>query len=292
MPELEQLDLAAEDGGELLEPVLDVEGRQQVLLLLERDVQVGGNEVRGLARILDVHHHHLQLVRQVGDHRDELGELVHHVNLHCLDVLRGLVGVLQVAHLRLEVRFPLRVAGHLDALEPLDQDADAPVGVLEHLQDASRGAPRVEPFGVGVLVLRVLLREEAEHPVAGQRLLHEPQRGAPRDQQRDDGRRENDDPAQRQDRQLGRDGDAADVLVEAVEALRRLLARGVVRHRPTPPRETRNLLAVGRREPPTAAASPRLASSCTRRARQLVSNARVQDAQGSRRATLPSTASE
>ena len=88
--ELEQLDLARQDGGEALEPRADVERRDQLLLLLERDVEVRRDEVGDLARVLDVHHHDLQLVGQVGDHRDELGELVHHGDLHRLEVLRRL----------------------------------------------------------------------------------------------------------------------------------------------------------------------------------------------------------
>ena len=68
LSQLEQLDLAVEDRREPLEPRLQVEGGEQLLLLLERDVEVGGDQVRHLARFLDVHRHHLQLVGQVGDH--------------------------------------------------------------------------------------------------------------------------------------------------------------------------------------------------------------------------------
>src|SRR5207249_3310728 len=136
VPQLEQLDLAVQDGGELLEPRPHVERGEQVLLLLERDVQVGGDQVGHLARVLDVHHHHLQLVGQVGDHGDELGELVHHVGLDGIQVLGGLEAVLQVADAGAEVRLALRVGGDLDAAEALHQDAHALVGVLEQLEDA------------------------------------------------------------------------------------------------------------------------------------------------------------
>src|SRR5207237_7988252 len=44
-----------------------------------------------------------------------------------------------------------------------------------------------------------------------------------------------DDAPQREDRQLAQHRDAADVLVEAVKALRRVFAGGIVRHLPTPP---------------------------------------------------------
>ena len=70
---------------------------EQLLLLLERDVEVGGDQVGDLAGVLDVHRHHLQLVGQVGDHRDELGELVHHVRLHRLEIGEALAHVGELA---------------------------------------------------------------------------------------------------------------------------------------------------------------------------------------------------
>ncbi len=93
LPELEQLDLAVEDAGQPLEALAHVELGEQLLLLVQRDVQVRGDEVGDLARVLDVHRHHLQLVGQVGDHRDELGELVHHVRLHRLELRRRVADV-------------------------------------------------------------------------------------------------------------------------------------------------------------------------------------------------------
>jgi hypothetical protein len=120
-PSSRKLDLAVQDRGELLQPRADVERAEQVLLLLERDVEVRGDQVGDLRRVLDVHDHDLQLVRQVRDHGDELGKLVHHVRLDRLEVLRGLDQVLEHAHLRAQVRVALRVLDDLDAPEPLHE---------------------------------------------------------------------------------------------------------------------------------------------------------------------------
>jgi len=187
------------------------------------------DEVGDLARVLDVHHDDLQLVGQVGDHRDELGKLVHHVRLHRLEILRRLVDVGEVAHLRDEVGIVLGVVQHLDPAQTLDEDADAAVGILQHLEDAAGGAARVEPVAAGGLVLGVLLRDEAEHPVADERLLDQLERGAARDQQRCDRGGKDDDAAQREDRQLGGNLDAADVFLEPIEPLLTRLLRRLLR---------------------------------------------------------------
>ena len=102
MSQLDQLELAVEDGRQLLQPRLDIQRAEQVLLLLHRDVEVRGDQIADLARVLDVHHHDLQLVGQVGDHGDELGELVHHVRLHGLDVLRRFQDLSEMADARPE----------------------------------------------------------------------------------------------------------------------------------------------------------------------------------------------
>src|SRR5207248_3344184 len=146
-----------------------------------------------------------------------------------VDVLRGLERVVQVADVGAEVGLLLRVVDDLDALETLDQDADALVGVLEHLEDAPRRPTAVEAVRLRRLVLRVLLRREPEHPVARETVLDELQRRAARDEERNDRRRKDDDAAQRQDRKVRRDRDAADVLVEAVETLTGLRTGGLLR---------------------------------------------------------------
>src|SRR5581483_10275247 len=171
--QLQELDLAVEDRRELLEPRADLERRQQILLLLERNVQVRRDQIRHLARILDVHDDDLQLVRQVRDHRDEFGELVHHVRLDRVEVLGRRVDVLEVPHVRPEVRLALRVLDHLDALQSLDEDAHGLVGILEHLEDTPRRAARVESLGPRGLLLGILLRREPEHAITGEAVLHE-----------------------------------------------------------------------------------------------------------------------
>ena len=86
--ELEELDLPIEDGRQTLHAGAYFEGVQQVLLLLDRDVEVRRDQVGHLAGILDVHHDQLQLVGQVGNHRDELRELVDEVGFDRIEVLR------------------------------------------------------------------------------------------------------------------------------------------------------------------------------------------------------------
>jgi hypothetical protein len=98
------------------------------------------------------------------------------VRLHRLDVDRFLIGVRQHLHPGGEEGVALDVFGDLDPPEPLDENAHALVGILEHLEDASRRAPGVEALRWRRFLLGVLLSDQAEHPLARQRALDELQR--------------------------------------------------------------------------------------------------------------------
>jgi hypothetical protein len=217
--ELEELDLAIQDRRQPLQARSDVQRVEEVLLLLERDVQIRRDQVGDLARVLDVHHHELQLVGQIRDHRHELRELVHEVRLDGVEVLRGLVLVHQRPRAADEEGIVLEVVLDLDAAQSLDEDAHALIGVLEHLEQAAGRAPRVQAFGARLLVVRGLLRHQPEHAVSGEAVLDELQRRAARDRQRHDGRREDDHAAQRKNRQALGDRNAAGVLLEPIEPL-------------------------------------------------------------------------
>src|SRR5262245_45523822 len=75
-----------------------------------------------------------------------------------------------------------------------------------------------------LLVLGVLLRDEAEGAFVLQPVLDQLERGAARDEQRDDRGREDDQPAQREDWKDVGHRNVGDVLLEAVEAAGTLLA--------------------------------------------------------------------
>ena len=70
--ELDNLQLAREDLGEVAQPFGDIDLFQEFLLLLDRDPQGAADQVSKRRRILDVGDCHLQLLGQVGDLLDDL----------------------------------------------------------------------------------------------------------------------------------------------------------------------------------------------------------------------------
>ena len=73
-PQLDHLQLAGEDAGEVAQPLGDVDLFQQLLLLLDADPQGAGDQVAERRRVVDVGDRHLQLLRQVGDLLDDFRE--------------------------------------------------------------------------------------------------------------------------------------------------------------------------------------------------------------------------
>ena len=72
--ELDHLELAGEDLREAAQPLGDVDLLEQLLLLLGRDPQGAGDQVGERRRVVDVGDRELELLRQVGDLLDDLGE--------------------------------------------------------------------------------------------------------------------------------------------------------------------------------------------------------------------------
>ena len=105
---------------------------------------------------------------------------------------------------RAEVRRGLGELHHAEPLQPLDDQADRPVGLLEHPVDG-RDRPRpVKVLGRRRLLRGVELRQDADRAVAEDGLVHRANGGRPRDRQRDDRLREQHGLPERQDGELVR----------------------------------------------------------------------------------------
>ena len=72
--QLEHLELAGQDAGELAQPLLDVGLFEQLLLVFGLDAHGAGHEERQGAGLLDVGGRHLELLGQVGHERDDARE--------------------------------------------------------------------------------------------------------------------------------------------------------------------------------------------------------------------------
>ena len=102
--ELDHLELAGQELGEPPQAPGDVDLLEQLLLLLGRDPQRPGDQVRERRGLLDVGDRELQLLGQVGDLLDDLGEGALHVAGQCLELRRVLDVVGQCFDPRDQVR--------------------------------------------------------------------------------------------------------------------------------------------------------------------------------------------
>ena len=105
------------------------------------------------------------------------------------------------------------------AREPLDDQAQAAVGQLEHLVDVAGRADRVQIVLLRLLDRRVALREDANQLAAGDRLVDEPDRALARHRERHERVRKQHRVAERQDRQLVRDIDERSIIGSSSRAL-------------------------------------------------------------------------
>src|SRR4051794_24769481 len=197
------LELARQRLGQAPQPAADVDLLQQRLLLLQRQAQRAGDEMAERARVVDVGNRELQLLGQVGHLLDDPAERL-------LDVARqrGQLGRLvhdvgQLADLGDEVGRLADPVGELDALGALDQDAQRPVGDLEHPRDRADDADVVELLGAGRLELGVARGDHDQQAVAGEHVVDEPDGALLADGQRRQRVGERDGLAQRKHGQHG-----------------------------------------------------------------------------------------
>ena len=204
--ELEHLELAAQDRGDLTQPRPDVGELEQRLLLLGLQAQRRGDEVRERARVLDVRGGELQLFGQIRDEPDHPCEEALDVPRERLDLGCLFELIRQIGELADEIGVILQRPHEPDASQTLDEDAQGPVGNLDHLVDHGRGPDEVEVVEAGLLRLRILDGDESEHAIAGDHVLDELDRALLADRERRHRLRKHDRVLQRQHRKRGREG--------------------------------------------------------------------------------------
>ena len=202
--ELDHLELAGEDLREPAQPPADVDLLEQLLLLGGRDPQRPGDQVGERRGVVDVGDRELELLRQIGDLLDDLGEGALDVAGQRLELGGGLDDVRE----RLDARHQVGLLGDVVAephpLGPLDEDADRPVRDLEHPGDDPGDADVVELVGPGLVELGVARGDQHQHPLAREDVVDEPHRALLADRQRGQRVRIGDHVLERQHRQRGR----------------------------------------------------------------------------------------
>ena len=107
--------------------------------------------MRERARVVDVRRRELQLLGQVRREPDDLREQALDVARQRLDLGRVVVHVRQRLELADEVRLVGDALGEPDALQAADEDAQRPVGDLDHLVDDRDRADLVDVVPAGRL---------------------------------------------------------------------------------------------------------------------------------------------
>ncbi len=121
---------------------------------------------------------------------------------------------------RAQVRLRLDDLVEPQARQPLHDQAQAAVGQLEHLVDVRRGADWVEILLHRLFDRGVALREDGDQLAVRDRIVDQPDGALARHRERHERIREEHGVAQRQDRQLRVESQAADPPTETSSALR------------------------------------------------------------------------
>ena len=170
--------------------------------------------------VVDVGDRELELLRQIRDLLDDLGERPLDVAGQRLELGGGLDDVGE----RLDPRDEVRLLGHVVAephpLGSLDQDPNGPVRDLEHPRDDPHDPHVVELVRPGLVELRVARGDQREHPLAGQDLVDEPHRTRLPDRQRGERVRVDDRLLEREHGQRRRDGLGAPLANRLLEVRR------------------------------------------------------------------------
>ena len=184
-PDRDDLELAREDLGQPPQAAGDVDLLEELLLLLGGQPQRPGDEVAQRAGVVDVGDRELELLGQVGQVLDDRAEGLPDVAREGLELGRALrLGVGQLLDLGDEVGRLAHPAPDPHALGALHEDAQGPVGDLEHAGDRAHDADLVQLLGARHLDRRVLRGDHDEHPVAGQGVVDELDRALLADRQR------------------------------------------------------------------------------------------------------------
>ncbi len=198
--DLQDRDLALHQPEHLLQPLGHGERLQELLLALDLDAEMAGDEVGQPRAVLRVGHRRQRLL---GDRLLDLGvalELARDRARQRLDLRPLARGLLQRLGMGLEERLAAGVAGHAHPRATLDQHLHRAVGQLEELEHVGQHAGLVDALGGRVVLGGVALGGEQDLAVVAHHLLERAHRLLAADEERHDHVREHHDVAQRQHR--------------------------------------------------------------------------------------------
>ena len=167
--QLFQLDF--QDVADAIQPLEGINGFEQILLFIHRQLQVGGNRIRQARRIIHPrggnHGVVIQALRKLDELFVQRGDFLNGL----LDLRRWLDTRTQEPNRGTEEPF---LRGDREGPRPLhafDQNFDVAIGKLDALHDVGESAHGVDLFRFGVINRSVVLRGKKDLFVAGQRFL-------------------------------------------------------------------------------------------------------------------------
>ena len=197
-------DLAGEVFVDEPQPLNGVGALEDALGVLELQLEVRRREVRQTGRVGEVRRDHHDLGGDRFAERDRLFQVLLDAPHECL-LLRGKLLVrrrlLEPGDLHLQVRFLGEHRVDARAGDALHEEARPPVRKLQHPHDRGHGADGVEVVLCRRLGLRAPLSDQHDDPLLGERGVDGVDRLLPRDRERQDDVRKNDDVLQGKDRE-------------------------------------------------------------------------------------------
>ena len=148
-PDLHELELARKDLREHPQPLDDRALLEELLLLLGLQAERPRDHVGELRRVVEVRDRDLQLLRQVGNLLDDLGEGRLHIAVERLELRRGLDDVRRLLDAGHHVGLGGAEVLELDPLRAVHQDPQRAVRHLEHPRDHPGHACAVTSSGPG-----------------------------------------------------------------------------------------------------------------------------------------------
>ena len=181
----QHLDALSQDARHLVHPCGEIDRLQDLLLLLGRDVHIGGGQVGELGGrgVLDRHHQLLRRLRQELDGFERLTLQVEEAGLH----LGGAgVGFGDGGDARHRERGARQKVEDTEALDALADDMVGAVGGGDVAHDIGQRADAVKILGAGIGGLGVALQDDADLPLLAHRLLRSGDRFGPAQRDRRD----------------------------------------------------------------------------------------------------------
>ena len=199
--DLHDADFGVHVAEDFLQPLGNLRDFQQFLAFGDLDVQMRGNGVGELARFFDLVDRDQHLRRDLFVQLDILLELADHRAAQRFQLLGDAGGFRDALDMRLEKRLGFLEVGDAGAAAAFDQHFDGAIGQFQQLQHGRDGADGVDVVDRRVVLLVVFLRHQQDLLIFLHHRFERADGFFPADEQRHDHVREDDDVAQRQDRQ-------------------------------------------------------------------------------------------